>query len=101
MVGEPIGSDGAGSPALVVDEINSKMWDALRLGHLAIRERVGNLIRWGFFSEQTIKKHKAVALTPFAGTLIGKGLVETRPLLEQLYRKIATPAAEIIAARTA
>jgi hypothetical protein len=97
----PFGSDSAGSPALVVDEINSKMWDALRLGHLAIRERVGNLIRWGFFSEQTIKKHKAVALTPFAGTLIGKGLVETRPLLEQLYRKIATPAAEIIAARTA
>jgi hypothetical protein len=97
----PSGSDGAGSPALVVDEVNSKMWDALRLGHLAIRERVGNLIRWGFFSEQTIKKHKAVAMTPYAGTMIGKGLAETRPLLDQLYRKIAAPAAEIIAARTA
>lgn len=77
--------------ALVVDEINSKMWDALRLGHLAIRERVGNLIRWGFFSETTIKKHKAVAMTPFAGATIGGGLAETHPLLAQLYRKIATP----------
>jgi hypothetical protein len=97
----PFGSVSAGAPALVVDEINSKMWDALQLGHLAIRERVGNLIRWGFFSEQTIKKHKAVALTPLAGTMIGKSLAETRPLLEQLYRKIATPAAEVIAARSA
>jgi hypothetical protein len=95
------GGDGDGSPALVVDEINSKMWDALRLGHLAIRERVGNLIRWGFFSEQTIKKHKAVALTEFAGSAISKGLAETRPLLEQLYGKIAVPPAEIISARTA
>jgi hypothetical protein len=94
------GSSG-GSPALVVDEINSKMWDALRLGHLAIRERVSNLVRWGFFSEETIKKHKAVAMTSDAGTMIGKSLAETRPLLDQLYRKIATPAPEIIAARTA
>ena len=97
----PFGNDGTGSPALVVDEVNSKMWDTLRLGHLAIRERVDNLIRWGFFSEQTIKKHKAVAMTPFAGTMVGKGLAETWPLLEQLYRKIAMPAAEIVAARTA
>jgi hypothetical protein len=96
----PFGSGGDGSPALVVDEINSKMWDALQLGHLAIRERVGNLIRWGFFSEQTIKKHKAVALTAFAGTMISKGLAETRPLLDQLYDKIAVPAAAVVAART-
>jgi hypothetical protein len=96
----PFGSEGTGLPALVVDEVNSKMWDALRLGHLAIRERVANLIRWGFFSEQTIKKHKAVAITPFAGTIVGKGLAETRPLLEQLYRKIAAPTADIITART-
>ncbi len=93
--------DADGTPALVVDEINSKMWDALRLGHLAIRERVGNLIRWGFFSEQTIKKHKAVAMTGLAGSMISKGLAETRPLLEQLYGKIAMPAAEVIAARSA
>jgi hypothetical protein len=97
----PLGGDGNGAPALVIDEVNSKMWDALQLGHLAIRERVGNLIRWGFFTEQTIKKHKAVAITPLAGTLIGKGLAESRPLLEQLYRKIAAPAAEMVAARTA
>ncbi len=64
----PFGSDTANSPALVIDEINSRMWDALRLGHLAIKERVENLIRWGFFAEQTIKKHKAVALTPVAGS---------------------------------
>jgi hypothetical protein len=93
--------EGDGTPALVVDEINSKMWDALRLGHLAIRERVGNLIRWGFFSEQTIKKHKAVAMTGLAGAMIGKGLAETWPLLEQLYRKIASPTETVIAARTA
>jgi hypothetical protein len=92
--------EGGRPQALVVDEINSKMWDALRLGHLAIRERVGNLIRWGFFSELTIKKHKAVALTEFAGSMISKGLAETRPFLDQLYGKIALPAAEAIA-RTA
>lgn len=95
------GSEGDGAPALVVDEINSKMWDALRLGHLAIRERVGNLIRWGFFSEQTIKKHKAVAMTAYAGAMIGKGLIETWPLLEQLYGKIAASPAAIVSARTA
>jgi hypothetical protein len=95
------GSEGAGATALVVDEINSKMWDALRLGHLAIRERVCNLIRWGFFSEHTIKKHKAVAMTPLAGTMIAKGLAETRPLLEQLYGKIAASPPEIVSARTA
>jgi hypothetical protein len=95
------GSNGAGAPALVVDEVNSKMWDTLRLGHLAIRDRVGNLIRWGFLTEHTIKKHKAVAITQFAGTMISRGLAETRPLLDQLYGRIATPAAEIVAARTA
>ena len=62
----PFGNDQPSSPALVIDEINSRMWDALRLGHLAIKERVDNLIRWGFFAEQTIKRHKAVALTPVA-----------------------------------
>ncbi len=63
----PFGSDGPSQPALVIDEINSKMWEVLGLGHLAIKERVGNLIRWGFFAEQTIRRHKAVALTPAAG----------------------------------
>jgi hypothetical protein len=86
-----LGGDGDRPQALVVDEVNSKMWDALQLGHLAIRERVGNLIRWGFFSELTIKKHKAVAMTPFAVATIGTGLAETHPLLRQLYRKIVTP----------
>jgi hypothetical protein len=95
------GSESDGAPALVVDEINSKMWDALRLGHLAIRERVGNLIRWGFFSEQTIKKHKAVAMTAFAGAAIGKGLTETQPLLEHLYGKIAAPPPVAVAAKLA
>ena len=38
----PYGSDRADAPALVIDEINSRMWDVLRLGHLAIKERVGN-----------------------------------------------------------
>jgi hypothetical protein len=89
--------DGAGAPALVIDEINSRMWDALQLGHLAIRERVANLVRWGFFAEQTIKKHKAVAMTPFAATAIAKGLGETHPLLEQLYRRIAEPPTEVVA----
>ncbi len=91
----------AGSEALVIDEINSKMWDALRLGHLAIKERVGNLIRWGFFAEETIKKHKAVALTPFARAAIGKGLSETKPLLEELYGKLAPQPAEFIPAISA
>jgi hypothetical protein len=85
----PFGSDHADTPALVVDEINSRMWDALRLGHLAIKERVDHLIRWGFFNEQTIKKHKAVALAPSAGTAISKSLAETQPLLAELYAKLA------------
>lgn len=95
------GGGQARSPALVIDEINSRMWDALRLGHLAIKERVGNLIRWGFFSEQTIKKHKAVALTPVAGTAISKSLAETRPLLQDLYGKLVPQYAEMVSARSA
>jgi hypothetical protein len=91
----PFGSDHTASPALVIDEINSRMWDALRLGHLAIKERVGNLIRWGFFAEQTIKKHKAVALTPAAGPAISKSLAETRPLLRELYIKLVPQEAEL------
>ena len=71
------------------------MWDALRLGHLAIKERVGNLIRWGFFAEETIKKHKAVALTPVAGTAIAKSLAETMPLLADLHRKLAERPARV------
>jgi hypothetical protein len=82
------GSDRVGSGALVVDEIISRMWDRLRLGHLAIKERVGNLIRWGFFVEQTIKKHKAVSLTPVAGGAISAGLAETRPLLVELHGRL-------------
>lgn len=84
----PYGGGRQDAPALVIDEINSRMWDALRLGHLAIKERVGNLIRWGFFSEQTIKKHKAVALTPVAGPAINQSLAATRPLLQDLYAKV-------------
>src|SRR5260370_6480158 len=85
----PFGSDRPNSPpALVVDEINSRMWDALRLGHLAIKERVGNLIRWGFFAEQTIKKHKAVALMPVAGSAISESLAATKPLLHELHAKL-------------
>jgi len=81
------------SAALVIDEINSRMWDALRLGHLAIKERVGNLIRWGFFAEQTIKKHKAVAMTPVAGPAISDSLAATKPLLHDLYTKLVPQAA--------
>jgi hypothetical protein len=84
----PTGSDHLGSPALVIDEINSRMWDALRLGHLAIKERVGNLIRWGFFAEQTIKKHKAVSLTPAADAAISSGLAQTQPLLHELHSRL-------------
>ena len=84
----PFGGGRADAPALVIDEINSRMWDALRLGHLAIKERVGNLIRWGFFAEQTIKKHKAVALTPVAGSAISESLAATKPLLHDLYGKL-------------
>jgi len=84
----PFGGGRSDAPALVIDEINSRMWDALRLGHLAIRERVSNLIRWGFFAEQTIKKHKAVALTAVAGSAISKSLAETKPLLRDLHAKL-------------
>lgn len=82
------GSDRSGPTALVVDEIISRMWDTLQLGHLAIKERVGNLIRWGFFAEQTIKKHKAVSLTPVAGATITTGLAEMMPLLTDLHDKL-------------
>jgi hypothetical protein len=84
----PFGGSRPDAPALVIDEINSRMWDALRLGHLAIKERVSNLIRWGFFAEQTIKKHKAVALTPVAGSAISESLAATKPLLQDLYIKL-------------
>lgn len=97
----PYGSDRSDAPALVIDEINSRMWDVLRLGHLAIKERVGNLIRWGFFTEQTIKKHKAVMLTPAAGAAITESLAATRPLLSELYGKLMPQEAEIVRARSA
>jgi hypothetical protein len=84
----PFGGGRPDAAALVIDEINSRMWDALRLGHLAIKERVSNLIRWGFFAEQTIKKHKAVALTPVAGSAISESLAATKPLLCDLYAKL-------------
>jgi hypothetical protein len=76
------------SRALVIDAINSRMWDVLKLGHLAIKERVENLIRWGFFAEETIRKHKAVSLTPLAGEAISKSLAETKPLLVDLFHRI-------------
>ena len=77
--------DRAAPAALVVDEIISRMWDRLRLGHLAIKERVANLIRWGFFAEETIKKHKAVSLTRIAKDAIGSGLAEMQPYLFGLH----------------
>lgn len=97
----PFGSDRGGPSALVVDEIISKMWDRLKLGHLAIKERVGNLIRWGFFAEETIKKHKAVSLTPTAGAAIGAGLAEIMPLLADLRDRLAPAPATVIPARIA
>jgi hypothetical protein len=97
----PFGNDQPSSPALVIDEINSRMWDALRLGHLAIKERVDNLIRWGFFAEETIKRHKAVALTPVAGSAVSRSLSDAKPLLEDLHAKLISPAAEVIPARSA
>jgi hypothetical protein len=97
----PFGSDQPSSSALVIDEINSRMWDALHLGHLAIKERVDNLIRWGFFAEQTIKRHKAVALTPVAGSATSKSLAETKPLLLDLHARLISQAADVIPARTA
>ena len=84
----PFGGERGGPSALVVDEIISRMWDTLRLGHLAIKERVGNLIRWGFFAEETIKKHKAVSLTQFAGATITTGLAEIMTPLADLHRKL-------------
>jgi hypothetical protein len=95
------GHDRGGPTALVVDEIISRMWDTLRLGHLAIKERVGNLIRWGFFAEETIKKHKAVSLTPFAGAAITTGLAETMPLLADLHDKLVPEHAAVSSARVA
>jgi hypothetical protein len=83
------GSDRANPSALVIDEIISRMWDRLRLGHLAIKERVSNLVRWGFFTEQTIKKHKAVSLTPVAEDAINNGLAATHPLLLELHQALA------------
>jgi hypothetical protein len=77
------------------------MWDVLRLGHLAIKERVGNLIRWGFFAEQTIKKHKAVALTAVAGAAIGESLAATEPLLRDLHDKLVPQSAQIARAKSA
>ena len=97
----PFGSARAATTALVIDEINSRMWDVLQLGHLAIKERVGNLIRWGFFTEQTIKKHKAVALTPIAGTAISKSLAATKPLLRELHAKVVPQRPELAAAISA
>jgi len=97
----PFGSDQPNPSALVIDEINSRMWDALHLGHLAIKERVDNLIRWGFFAEQTIKRHKAVALTPVAGSATSRSLSEAKPLLESLHAKLVSGAAEVIPVRSA
>jgi hypothetical protein len=83
------GSDRANPSALVIDEIISRMWGRLRLGHLAIKERVSNLVRWGFFTEQTIKKHKAVSLTRIAENAINNCLAETKPLLLELHQALA------------
>jgi hypothetical protein len=77
------------------------MWDALHLGHLAIKERVDNLIRWGFFAEQTIKRHKAVALTPLAGSTTSKSLAEIKPLLEDLHTRLISQSAAVMPARLA
>ncbi len=97
----PFGSDRGGPSALVVDEIISKMWDRLKLGHLAIKERVGNLIRWGFFAEETIKKHKAVSLTPQAGAAVSAGLAEIMPVLADLRDRLTGEPAAVIAAKIA
>src|SRR5262249_33475341 len=97
----PFGSSDATSPALVIDEINSRMWDALQLGHLAIKERVGNLIRWGFFTEQTIRRHKAVVLTPIAGSAISKSLLATNPLLDELDARLVAQQTDRVGARSA
>jgi hypothetical protein len=95
------GSDQGGPSALVIDEIISRMWDRLQLGHLAIKERVANLIRWGFFAEETIKKHKAVSLTPVAGTAISSGLAEIMPVLADLHDRLVPERASGVSARLA
>jgi hypothetical protein len=82
----------AGATPLVIDEIISRMWDRLRLGHLAIKERVANLVRWGFFVEQTVKKHKAVSLSAAAEDAVSSGLTETQPLLVELHARLVAPA---------
>lgn len=97
----PFGSDRAGAAALVVDEIISRMWDRLRLGHLAVKERVSNLIRWGFFAEETIKKHKAVSLTPQSGAAISNGLAEILPLLVELRDRLVRKPAAVVSAKIA
>lgn len=88
--------EGAEPPALVIDEINSRMWDVLHLGHLAIKERVNNLIRWGFFAEETVNKHKAVSLVPLAEEAIGRSLADSKPLLRELHGKLVAERAEAV-----
>jgi hypothetical protein len=95
------GNPHAQSPAMVVDEINSRMWEVLGLGHLAIKERVSNLVRWGFLAEQTVKKHKAVRLTDIAGAAISATLAETKPLLRELYDKLIAEHTKLAAAASA
>jgi hypothetical protein len=97
----PFAGDQSSSAALVIDEINSRMWDALHLGHLAIKERVDNLIRWGFFAEQTIKRYKAVALTPVAGSATSRSLSATKPLLKDLHTRLVLQLPEVVPARSA
>ena len=81
------GSDRGGPAALVVDEIISRMWDSFSWasGDQGTRH---NLIRWGFFAEETIKKHKAVSLTPVAGAAISAGWPRSMPLLAELHDKL-------------
>jgi len=95
------GSDHATATALVLDEIISRMWDRLRLGHLAIKERVANLIRWGFFAEQTIKKHKAVSLNSTAEEAINAGLAQMWPPLTDLHDRLMARRDTIDAAKVA
>ncbi|MBV9860629.1 MAG: hypothetical protein JO267_00615 [Alphaproteobacteria bacterium] len=90
------GKDGAPLPPLVVDEIISKMWDTLKLGHLAIKERIENMIRWGFLAEQTIRKRKAVSLTPVAAEATGNSLAQTMPLLRELHAKLEQQPATVL-----
>lgn len=96
-----VSQSGGAAPAMVVDEIISKMWEALKLGHLAIKERVDNLIRWGFFEERTLKKHKAVLLTAAASEATSRSLAETMPLLRGLYQKLLPEQADAKVAQPA